>query len=121
VSAFTNTKADRCVHAGRHFFIIRDAYPVSPGHCLIVSNREVSDFFELSEDEHADLASMVLVAKQLIEAEHAPSGYNIGMNCGISAGQTVMHFHCHVIPRYTGDAEDPRGGVRHCVPGKGYY
>ena len=56
-----------------------------------------------------------------IEKKHSPSGYNIGMNCGEDAGQTVMHFHCHIIPRYKGDMENPRGGIRHCVEGKGYY
>jgi diadenosine tetraphosphate (Ap4A) HIT family hydrolase len=60
-------------------------------------------------------------AKDLIDYEFTPDGYNIGMNCGFAAGQTVMHFHCHVIPRYFGDMENPRGGVRHCIQGKGYY
>lgn len=55
------------------------------------------------------------------EREFAPDGYNIGMNCGEAAGQTVMHFHCHLIPRYKGDMENPRGGIRHCIAGKGYY
>ena len=62
-----------------------------------------------------------LKAKELIQAEYKPDGYNIGMNCGATAGQTVFHFHCHVIPRYKGDMENPRGGVRHCVAGKGNY
>ena len=88
---------------------------------LIISNREVVDFFNLNADEKATLMEMIGKAKVLIEKEYAPDGYNIGMNCGQVAGQTVMHFHCHVIPRYHGDMEDPRGGIRHCVTGKGYY
>jgi diadenosine tetraphosphate (Ap4A) HIT family hydrolase len=60
-------------------------------------------------------------AKEIIEGEYSPDGYNIGMNCGLSAGQTVMQFHCHLIPRYTGDVDNPKGGVRHSVVGKGYY
>ena len=64
---------------------------------------------------------MIEVAKKLIENDNSPDGYNIGMNCGESAGQTIFHFHCHVIPRYIGDMENPRGGVRHCVAGKGNY
>ncbi len=63
----------------------------------------------------------IMKAKELIEKEFQPDGYNIGMNCGKAAGQTVFHFHCHVIPRYKGDMEDPTGGVRHSVEGKGYY
>ena len=61
------------------------------------------------------------LAKSIIEKEHEPDGYNIGMNCGESAGQTVFHFHCHLIPRYKGDMENPRGGIRHCINGKGNY
>ena len=69
----------------------------------------------------SELTELVSIAKELIEKHYFPDGYNIGMNCGSSAGQTVMQFHCHVIPRYKGDMADPRGGVRHCILGKGYY
>ena len=64
---------------------------------------------------------MIDKSKELIEKNHSPDGYNIGMNCGESAGQTVMHFHCHVIPRYKGDMDNPRGGIRYCIPEKGNY
>ena len=64
---------------------------------------------------------MIDKSKKLIEKNHSPDGYNIGMNCGESAGQTVMHFHCHVIPRYIGDMDNPRGGIRYCIPEKGNY
>jgi len=73
------------------------------------------------ESEKNDLPYTIEIAKQIIEKNHKPDGFNIGMNCGESAGQTVFHFHCHLIPRYKGDMENPRGGVRHCVRGKGYY
>lgn len=104
-----------------HFFVIEDRYPVSPGHCLIISNDLRRDYFELTLEEKNELVSVIDRVKDKIEKEHSPDGYNIGMNCGEAAGQTVFHFHCHVTPRYNGDMKNPRGGVRHSVEGKGYY
>ena len=121
MSVFTEIAESRILYRGANFFIVKDIYPVSDGHMLIISNREVQDYFALSESERSELDDMILEAKKLIESEYDPDGYNIGMNCGEIAGQTVMHFHCHVIPRYRGDMQDPRGGIRHCVEGKGYY
>lgn len=118
---FFEIPADRHIGQTAHFFLIYDGYPVSPGHILIISKVPHKDYFELSIDEKADLDTAILLAKKLIEENHNPDGFNIGMNCGEPAGQTVFHFHCHVIPRYIGDMEEPRGGVRHCVEGKGYY
>ena len=121
MSVFQNIDSDRILLKGENFFIIEDGFPVSPGHLLIISNELKEDYFSLSEAEKNDLPTMIQKAKELIEKNHKPDGYNIGMNCGESAGQTVMHFHCHVIPRYIGDMENPRGGVRHCIPEKGRY
>lgn len=104
-----------------HFFVIQDKYPVSPGHSLIISKKSKIDFFELDMDERIELMDVLKVTKAKIEERYKPDEYNIGMNCGAAAGQTVSHFHCHVIPRHIGDMNDPRGGVRHCVEGKGYY
>ena len=118
---FTQIQPERIVYKNDSFFIIKDAFPVSPGHLLIISNIVRKDYFELSTDEKDDLSATIVIAKGIIEKQYKPDGYNIGMNCGESAGQTVFHFHCHLIPRYTGDMENPRGGVRHCVNGKGYY
>ncbi len=118
---FTQIPEDRIIYKNESFFLIEDAFPVSPGHLLIISNNVRKDYFELSEHEKKMLVSTIEIAKQIIEKKHKPNGYNIGMNCGESAGQTVFHFHCHLIPRYNGDMEDPRGGIRHCVNGKGYY
>jgi diadenosine tetraphosphate (Ap4A) HIT family hydrolase len=106
---------------GSKFFIVRDKYPVSPGHLLIISSEDRKDYFELDPFETEELQVMILKCKEIIESEYRPDGYNIGMNCGEAAGQTVFRFHCHVIPRYIGDMKDPGGGVRHCVEGKGYY
>ena len=118
---FTKIEAARIVYKDELFFIIKDAFPVSPGHLLIISNQIREDYFALTLVEKEALIIIIEKAKELIELEYNPDGYNIGMNCGESAGQTVFHFHCHLIPRYIGDMENPRGGVRHCITGKGYY
>ena len=121
MSAFTNISASEYVIENQFFFCIWDKDPVSPGHLLIISKRETIDFFDLNPTELDSLNQMIILGKELIEVDNQPDGYNIGMNCGGPAGQTIFHFHCHLIPRYIGDMTDPRGGVRHSVQGKGYY
>ncbi len=121
MSVFLEIPEEKKLYSNESFFIIKDSFPVSPGHLLIISNEIKSDYFELSESEKAQLTATIDTAKKIITQEYTPDGYNIGMNCGPAAGQTVFHFHCHVIPRYIGDMENPRGGVRHCINGKGYY
>ena len=118
---FSKIEEERILFRNEFFFIIKDAFPVSPGHILIISNEIRKDYFELTDEEKMDLVKTIDIGKALIATEHQPEGYNIGMNCGEVAGQTVFHFHCHLIPRYKGDMENPRGGVRHCISGKGYY
>jgi len=115
--------ADRpgCVASNEHAVAIFDAYPVSPGHALIVSKRHVAHLFELSLDEQLALWSLLPAVKATIESHHSPAGYNIGVNVGTAAGQTVAHVHVHVIPRYTGDVDDPTGGVRFVIPQRGNY
>ena len=121
MSVFQHIAPDKILFQNSCFFIIKDSYPVSPGHLLIISKRPVIDFFQLNPSEQQNLSASIVAAKQIIEQTQQPDGYNIGMNCGAAAGQTVLHFHCHVIPRYSGDMPNPRGGVRHCVAGKGDY
>ena len=121
MSVFLSIPEDRIIHRGKFFFIIYDAFPVSKDHVLIISNELREDYFSLTDEEQQELPKMINKAKAIIENKVSPDGYNIGMNCGLSAGQTVKHFHCHLIPRYHGDVENPRGGIRHCVMGKGYY
>jgi diadenosine tetraphosphate (Ap4A) HIT family hydrolase len=116
MSVFNQIPTDQYLLDGEHFFVIRDKYPVSPGHALIISKKPRVDYFGLSEEEKYALTKMIDQTKLEIEKVYSPDGYNIGMNCGGVAGQTVMHFHCHVIPRYIGDMEDPRGGVRGVIP-----
>jgi diadenosine tetraphosphate (Ap4A) HIT family hydrolase len=86
---------------------------------LIISNSSKKHYFELNKLEIEELNIMIHKCKELIEKDFKPDGYNIGMNCGSSAGLTVFQFHCHVIPGYLGDMKDPKGGVRHCIEGKG--
>lgn len=121
MSVFLDKPASEHVLTGTHFFVIRDGFPVSPGHLLIVSKVVRPDFFALTPAEQAELPAMIEAARAFLDREHAPDGYNIGMNCGIASGQTIPHFHCHVIPRYTGDVENPRGGVRGVIPAKQQY
>lgn len=100
---------------------LRDAYPVSPGHTLILPRRHVASFFDTTTAERADLLGLLDDARRLLQAEFAPSGYNIGINDGSAAGQTIDHLHIHLIPRYPGDRPDPRGGVRWVIPEKADY
>lgn len=121
MSVFSDIPNEKVLYQSKYFFIIEDGFPVSPGHLLIISNQQKRDYFELDKNEKNELPMLIDKAKKVIEEKYSPDGYNIGINCGEAAGQTVMHFHCHVIPRYEGDMDEPRGGVRHCVFGKGYY
>ncbi len=100
-------------------FAIRDKYPVSQGHTLVIPRRVVETWFDASREEQASIFELVEVVKAELDAEFHPDGYNVGFNAGVAAGQTVMHLHVHVIPRFKGDMEDPRGGVRHVIPEKG--
>jgi diadenosine tetraphosphate (Ap4A) HIT family hydrolase len=100
-------------------FVIADAYPVSRGHALIVARRHVESFFDLSEDETAHIVALLRRAKTRLDETCQPAGYNVGINVGMDAGQTIMHVHLHLIPRYSGDVAQPEGGVRNVIPGKG--
>jgi len=99
----------------------RDSYPVSKGHTLIIPRRHVASFFETTDEERQAMLKLLDEAKALLDREHKPDGYNIGVNNGVAAGQTVMHLHMHLIPRYVGDRPDPRGGVRWILPEKAVY
>src|ERR1051326_4607954 len=102
-------------------FAIRDRFPVTPGHTLIVTRRVVADWFSATSAERLAILDLIdLVKKQLVEDVH-PDGFNVGFNAGTAAGQTVPHLHVHVIPRFRGDMEDPRGGIRHVIPSRGNY
>ena len=104
-----------------HAFAFFDAFPVTEGHVLIVPKRHVATWFEATREEQHALLDLVDQAKALLDAEHHPDGYNLGINVGEAAGQTVPHLHLHLIPRRTGDVDDPRGGVRFVIPEEGNY
>lgn len=97
------------------------AYPVSPGHALLVTKRHVSDWFAATPEELRELTDAVGLARAAILRRHSPDGFNIGSNVGAAAGQTVPHLHLHVIPRYAGDVADPYGGIRAVIPGRARY
>jgi len=98
-----------------------DKYPVTEGHLLVIPNRHVADYFSATEEERTALWAMVDEAKKLLDGRFKPDGYNVGINIGTTAGQTVIHCHIHLIPRRAGDSVNPRGGVRGVIPGKADY
>lgn len=98
-----------------------DAYPVTEGHTLVIPKRHVASIFELPAEELAALWAQVATVRRLLAEKHSPDAFNIGVNDGVAAGQTVPHAHIHVIPRRKGDAIDPRGGIRWIIPGKAKY
>ena len=98
-----------------------DAYPVTPGHCLILPRRHEPDFLALTVPEQAAIWALMTEVRALIERSWTPGGYNIGVNVGEAAGQTIGHAHLHVIPRRSGDVADPRGGIRWVIPGRAAY
>lgn len=98
-----------------------DAFPVNPGHALIIPKRHVADYFDLTEDEVAAMQALLREVKAIVEKRFNPDGYNIGVNVNAAAGQSVFHVHMHLIPRYKGDVENPKGGVRGVIPSKQKY
>jgi diadenosine tetraphosphate (Ap4A) HIT family hydrolase len=100
---------------------IRDGFPISPGHSLVIPKRHIASFFEATESERTALLDLLEAAKQAAVHECKPDGFNIGINDGAAAGQTVPHLHIHLIPRFVGDMPDPRGGVRWVLPAKADY
>jgi diadenosine tetraphosphate (Ap4A) HIT family hydrolase len=101
--------------------IYKDGFPVSPGHTVIIPRRHFATLFEASAAEQAALLAALAKAKAILDDLHKPDGYNIGINHGQAGGQSVPHLHIHLIPRYLGDREDPRGGVRWVLPEKARY
>lgn len=118
---FCTIEAARVRYDNGRMLVVRDGYPVSPGHSLIIPKRHITSWFELSEEEFAPLHDAIRWAREDVAAEFRPDGYNLGVNDGAAAGQTVMHLHVHLIPRYEGDSDDPRGGIRWVRPDKARY
>ncbi|NJD34290.1 MAG: HIT family protein [Betaproteobacteria bacterium] len=118
---FCNLPAARILGGDDLALIASDGFPVAPGHALIIPRRHIGSFFETTAAERASLLQLLARAKAIIDAEFGPDAYNIGINNGPAAGQTVAHLHIHLIPRYAGDSAAPRGGVRWVLPEKAKY
>jgi diadenosine tetraphosphate (Ap4A) HIT family hydrolase len=118
---FCTIPAARVIDSNDLAFAVEDAFPVSPGHTLIISRRHVGSIFDLAPEEVVAVMELLGRAKARLDKRDHPDGYNVGVNVGRDAGQTVMHVHVHLIPRCTGDVPAPRGGVRNVIPGKGEY
>lgn len=118
---FCNIDKDRIILENEDAFAVYDVFPVSKGHMLIIPKKHIKNYFEADEETKAKLWQLVDECKEMADKNFSPQGYNIGINCGEAAGQTVMHLHIHLIPRYSGDIENPRGGVRGVIPDKRIY
>ena len=119
---FCSMPADRIVASNNLAYAVKDGFPVTEGHALVIPKRHVTDFFGLTDDEV--LACHQLLKKlrfTILSEDNLVEGFNVGINAGAAAGQTIFHCHIHLIPRRKGDVENPRGGVRHIIPGKGFY
>lgn len=115
-------KSDRVIDETNLSFVIRDGFPVTDGHTLFIPKRHVADYFELSREEIADIQKLLLKHKLIIEKnDRSVEGFNVGVNVGAAAGQTVFHVHVHLIPRRKDDVDDPKGGVRGVIPAKQKY
>ena len=120
-SPFLEIHSDRWIASNRSAFAVWDRFPVTPGPARVVPRRLITSWWEASVDERHDMLALVEQVKQRVDEDFGPDGYNVGFNDGEAAGQTVPHLHIHLIPRYRNDVPDPRGGVRHVIPGKGNY
>lgn len=102
-------------------YVLEDRFPVNPGHLLLIPHRHVADFFQLDAAEQTALLELLQQGKAYLDRQYQPAGYNIGVNVGEVAGQTIGHVHVHLIPRYHGDTPNPRGGVRGVIPARQAY
>ena len=119
---FCMTKNDDIIEENKFAFATLDSYPVSGQHCLIIPKRHVKDYFELSEEEVLGCDQLIKKVKIKVESnDKTIKGFNIGINSGKEAGQSIMHCHIHLIPRREADVENPQGGVRGVIPSKQHY
>ena len=118
---FCTLDEDRILASNELAIATPDGFPVSPGHTLVIPKRHVASWFDTTPEEQRAVIALLGEMKQHLDAERSPAGYNIGINDGPAAGQTVRHLHLHLIPRYDGDTEDPRGGVRWVFPHRAAY
>ena len=121
VCPFCALPAERVLFRNDAAVAVRDAYPVTPGHTLVIPRRHVASYFDATPLEREAMLALLDAAMQQLQDEFGPAGYNIGINDGAAAGQTIGHLHMHLIPRYPGDRPDPRGGVRWVIPDRADY
>jgi ATP adenylyltransferase len=122
VCLFCSIPRDRIIAENQLAIAISDGFPVTELHSLIIPKRHVADYFGLTKDELLACDELLKVIREkILDSDSQVEGFNIGLNCGSAAGQTIFHCHAHLIPRRKGDVENPRGGVRHLIPGKGSY
>lgn len=112
---------ERNVLENELFFANFDSNPVTKGHMKIIPKRHVDSFFDLNEQEIVAALDLLKKCRKMLDEKFRPDAYNVGLNDGKAAGQTVFHLHIHLIPRYFGDVKDPTGGVRNVIPEKGNY
>jgi len=120
-SPFSPLEPERIIHEDADTVAFYDRYPVSPGHALVIAKTVTASLYELPPETQAALWRTVATVRDLLQQRHQPAGFNIGLNDGPAAGQTIAHAHIHIIPRYKGDQPDPRGGVRWIFPEKAKY
>lgn len=119
---FCSIPKERVIAKNDLAYAIRDGFPVTELHTLVIPKRHAADYFELTDDEVLACNRLILEVRQsILDQDTTVEGFNVGMNAGAAAGQTVFHCHIHLIPRRQGDVSNPRGGVRHTIPGKGFY
>ena len=119
---FCNKNKQKIIYSNNFFFIVRDSYPVTKYHTLIIPHRHVSNFFDLNDNEFKNLSNVLKKQRlSLLDLDKKITGFNVGVNAGSDAGQSIMHCHIHLIPRRKGDIENPRGGVRGVIPSKQKY
>lgn len=119
---FCNLSSDvEIIYESELVIAFYDKFPVNVGHALIIPKRHVANYFDLTAEEISEMQDALFRVKDIVKERHNPDGFNIGVNVGEHAGQTVFHVHMHLIPRFKGDVEDPKGGVRGVIPSKQKY
>ena len=119
---FCNIQKERIILSNEYAYALRDGFPVTEMHTLVIPKRHIQDYFGLTKDELFACDSLLHLLKyEIMESDKSVGGFNVGINAGQVAGQTIFHCHIHLIPRRAGDVSNPRGGIRHIIPGKGHY
>lgn len=121
ICTYCSLAAARIIDESALSIAFKDVFPVSPGHTLIIPRRHTDSFFDLTNQEREDMMALLMRVKNKLQEELQPQGFNIGINEGFAAGQTVQHTNIHLIPRFKGDVADPRGGIRWLIPDKAVF